>query len=57
MHIINLNYLENKSFYFTKLLNDNTEKLNKILEKLTNTAAILDNNNEHPLDLPTLETK
>lgn len=55
MHITKLDYLENRFFSFTKLLNNNIKKLNKVKE--LNKATILDNNNQYLLNLPDLKAK
>lgn len=57
IHVINLNYLENGNFYYTKLLNNNIKKLNKTLEVINNTTTISDYNNKYSPDLLDLKAK
>lgn len=51
MHVINLDYLEDRPSHFTKLPNSGTKELNNILERLNNVVIISDNNNKHPQNL------
>lgn len=47
IHVINLGYLEDRSSYFTKLLDDSMRELNKLLVRLNTAVIISDNNNQH----------
>ena len=51
IYIIKLGYLENGPPCFTKLLDDNKEKLNKILIELDTATVILKTDNQDLLDL------
>ena len=57
MHIINLNYLKDRLFCFTKLLDNGIKELNRILVGLNTIAVILKTNNSDLLDLIDLEAK
>ena len=46
MYIINLSYLEDKLFYFTKLPNGDIEKLDRILIRLDISAIIPKTDNQ-----------
>ena len=57
MHVTNLDYLENKPFCFTELLNGGIEKLNRMLVRLDTATVIPETDNKYLLDLIDLEVE
>lgn len=57
IYITMLGYLADGPFYFTKVPDNATEELNRILSGLDNTPTIPNNNNEQLLDLPYFKAK
>ena len=57
MHIINQSFLEDRSSYFTELLDSNTKELNKMLVELDIATVILEINYQDLSNLIDLKVK